>query len=627
MHVITIITSNYALHAQRLVKSLKRHYLEIDITVYGDDTTLEPVFTALGARLRVLPEISTLGVKRAKFTAYSHAAREGGFIFLDADIIVVNPLPALIDVEDFTACRDDLRECPFISDPKRPWEYEPDLSGEQYFNSGVFAVPAGFYEFFREVEQDARDDEEWLRYTISGKLYDNHFLCAKIAQHLIQINFISEYEYNWQGFRSFGELNCYLDQARNLRSLQGGLLRLVHFAGIQDIDAYISSLPLDIIRVLVDSIGKSEAGALELMSSALNTKVGVEARLKLVMARAMCQIQANKITNPGVELPLLTEPESVTSIALSAQESDFLWNGLRCGSLYLSASEYQRLRNFVVETGVNAVLEFGAGYTTALFAGLVPKQVALEGWDGPWLEFARTCGADARLAPFSPEVGFDEIVIIQGVESVFSAEGSKMIFIDSLRGAANRAMVIEQVLQYARDADFYVVHDSVRDSSIVYRLSAALGLQVMDHFPSLRGLTFLGRGNPLRNQPTSKQPLRKRVANMQFNVKAGEAIYNCSGSTQKLFVHLQNIGEEMLTAFSDGLGFSMHLMGGSGEIIQWDMPRYSLPVDLSPGDCVSFWVEVPSSPETIWACFDFVKEGEFWWSDISSVPCPRLILK
>ncbi|MCP3177578.1 hypothetical protein MJO47_10740 [Desulfuromonas sp. KJ2020] len=628
MNFITIMTSNYALNAQRLVRSLKRHHPECTITVFSDDVTLKPFFAILGARLELLPEIATMGVKRAKFTAYSRAARKGSFIYLDADIIIVKPLIALIAVDCFTACRDDLRECSFISDPMRPWSSSPQLSGENYFNSGVFAVPSGFFEFFSEIEQAACDNNEWLRYVVPGKLYDNHFLCAKIAQYQIPVKFISEYEYNWQGFRNFGELNCYLDDELNLRNQQGGMLRLVHFAGVRDIDAYVSSLPLDIVRVLSQQVGGAETGSLEVITTALNLRSGLEDRLKLIMARSMCHPPAENITRPGAELSVLTEPESVASIALSVQESDFLWNGLKCGSAYFTAAEYQKLRDFVVKANVAAVLEFGAGYTTVLFADLVSKQVALEGWDGPWLEYARSRGADARLVPFSGETGFDETAIIEGYNILCSIAGKRMIFIDSPQGTANRARVVEQIVSHAQNADFYVVHDSIRDSSIVYRLSSALRLQVIEHFPSLRGLTILGKdGFILSTKPQIEQSLRDRAAQMRFKVDVLERLSDASGRLQKFFVHLENIGEVTLAASSDGLEFSMHLLGGLDEIVQWDTPRYTLPVDLSPTDHVSFWVEVPScTTDVAWVFFDFVKEGEFWWSDITSNPCPRLAI-
>lgn len=630
MNFITIATESFILNTIRLIRSLRRIYPNDSVTVYTDSDSISKLLSGYDVTVRVLREINKFGVKRAKFRAYAQAAGVGGFVYLDADILVLQPLEALIDVKDFTACRDDLTECPFISDSSRPWEFDTHLCGRKYFNSGVFAVPAGFSAFFTAICLDAADDEEWSRFTIPGRLYDNHFLCAKIAQHHIPINFISEYEYNWQGFRRFGELNCYLDDNGNLRSKQThNLLRIAHFAGIRDIDGYISALPTEISQVLAASIGGHDSGILELMNSALHARDGIETRLKLTMVRNMYQPQTDTVTNPGAERSLLLEPQSVASIAFSAQETDFLWNDLKCGAAYLSAPEYKRLRDFVTDANVTAILEFGAGFTSVLFARHVRKHVALEGWDGPWLEFARSRGVDARLVPFSTKSGFEETALIQALEGVFSEPGRKMIFIDSPVGTSNRSLAIEQVLKYGHNADFYVIHDSVRDSAIVYQLSSVLGLQVIDHYPSLRGLTFLGKsGLHLINKSNPTDLLQDRVKRMRFNVITTEHMTTCPGETQKLFIHLENTGDEILTAASDGLGFSMHLMDGYGKTIEWDNARYALPVDLSPGDQVSFWLEVPCASSNNLAClhFDFVKEGEFWWSSLANISCPKLIM-
>jgi hypothetical protein len=333
-------------------------------------------------------------------------------------------------------------------------------------------------------------------------------------------------------------------------------------------------------------------------------------------------------TAPGAETPIIGFYPTISSITNSVRESNFLWNGLKCGGHYLSAAEYQRLRSFITETSLDAVLEFGAGFTTALFAKLGCKQVALEGSEGPWLTFARAQGADARLIPFNPDTGFDEAGFIAGCEKIFSSVGKKMIFIDSPPGTSNRLSVVEQILRLARDADFYVVHDSIRDSSIVYKLSSALGLIVIDHFPSLRGLTFLGKPGAHINKPyIPQQELKKRMARMRFDVCVGEMAYASVGKFQKVFIDLINKGDEIITASQDNLYFSMHLMDKNNNVIYWDAPRYRLPVDLYPNDRISFWVKRGNFyMNGIQVLFDFVKEGEFWWSDVAKIPCPRVLL-
>lgn len=333
-------------------------------------------------------------------------------------------------------------------------------------------------------------------------------------------------------------------------------------------------------------------------------------------------------TTPGAETSAIGFHQKVTLIAHSVKESDFLWNDLKCGGHYLSATEYQRLRSFITETSLGAVLEFGAGFTTALFSKLGCKQVALEGWEGPWLSFARAQGADARLIPFNPDTGFDENGFIAGCEKIFSSVGKKMIFIDSPPGTSNRLSVVKQILKLARDADFYVVHDSIRDSSIVYKLSSALGLIVIDHFPSLRGLTFLGKPGAYINKTSIPQlELKKRMARMRFDVCVTEMPCTRVGKFQKVFINLINKGDEIITASKDGLCFSMHLVDKNDKVICRDAPRYRLPVDLYPNDRVSFWIKKGDFDlKGTQVLFDFVKEGEFWWSEVAQTPCPRVLL-
>lgn len=628
MRVVTITTLNYAMNALRLVKSLKRSHPDCEITVYTDNACLAPLFSQFGVKLHLLPEIETLGVKRAKFAAYADAAKGGEFVYLDSDIVVLQPLNALMGVNNFTACRDDLSECPFITDKQQPWENYPQWAAERYFNSGVFAAPAGFDAFFEVLCKEAMDDADWGSIVIPGKLHDNHYLCAKVVQHDIPIAFVSEFEYNWQGFRRLNELNCYVDQAGILRNKpEGTPLRLVHFAGIQNIDAYIATLPTEISRVLAMSIGKQESGILELMNAAIFNPAGIEERLKLQLIKSMGVTPCVDCYSPGEDRPLLSGAASATSIALSTTATDFLWNGLNCGASYLSAAEYKVLRDFIRGQQIGAILEFGAGYTTTLFAKLVKKQVALEGWDGPWMNFALANGCDARIAAFSSDVGFDEHQLKIAIEDVFSASETSMVFIDSPPGTVHRGLIVEQVLQFIPNADYYVLHDSVRDSPNVYRLAATLGLQVIDHFSSWRGLTFLGRA--LVCTPTSEQNSADADScrPVKFAVSLVEKDIGAAG-VSRAFIELQNIGSVVLPSGSvSGMFFSPHLVGTAGDVIAWDTPRYSLPVDLAPGDTVSFWVIIPYGHGLVTALdCDFVKEGEFWWSNIADSTCPRISL-
>ena len=628
MRVITIATSNYVINALRLARSLRQVHPDVDLTVYSEAQDLSQVFAPLGVRIEYLPEIGRLGVKRAKFAAYAHAARQGGFVYLDSDILVLQPLDALSNVDSFTACRDDLSECPFIADRQFPWAKYPEWPGESYFNSGVFSVPAGFDGFFDRIRQESLDDTDWESLIIPGKLYDNHYLCAKLVKYGMEVCFISENEYNWQGLSRFGQLNCYADDAGSLRSIPtNGLLRLAHFAGVKDIDAYIASLPLNVGRILAKSIGTTPAGFLEVLNSALSDPKGVDDTTKTTLVKAACLAPCREVLSPGKETPLADCATALTSIALSCGEGDFLWNGLKCGASYLSAAEYAALREFVWEHQVKSVLELGAGFTTALFKGLGVRQVALEGLEGPWLDFARQHGCDARLAPFSCEKGFDGHCLQKAVEDWQSVSGKTMVFIDSPQGTASRFIAIEQLLEYASSADYFVVHDSIRDSANVFHIAATLGLHVIGHFQSWRGLTFLGKDTSTPRSTASPKSSAMDVAKLiKFSVSVVSE--EMAGNQRMCFIELQNTGGVTIpTSGSAGLRFSAHAIDADGAVSLWDTPRYELPVDLSLGDKVSFWFEIPPASENLAALdFDFVKEGEYWWSRVTGASCPRIEL-
>lgn len=631
MRVITISTFDYSLHAIRMVRSLRRVHPDCEITVYTEKVDLAPIFEKIGATLCVLPEIERLGVKRAKFAAYADAAKRGGFIYLDSDILVLHPLIDLKDVKKFTACRDDLSGCSFIDDKKRPWKKYPQWTSDRYFNSGVFAAPAGFGEFFNNLREEVENDSDWADCIIPGKLFDNHYLCAKIVKYDLDVDFVSEYEYNWQGYVKSGVLNCHVDPDGNIRSNpEGRLLRLVHFAGIRDIDSHIGSLPIEVARILassISSIGEQNSGVLELMNAALNNAFGVEERLKLLVVKALSSTPVVSPNSPGEDRLMLSDASSVASIALSTVESNFLWNGLKCGGAYLSAAEYKELRDFIVRQKIGGILEFGAGYTTTLFNRLVNKQVALEGWNGPWLDFARSSGCDARKVVFSPGQGFDEGDVKNAVDDILSLNEKSMIFIDSPPGTESRRSVVEQVIRSIPEADYYVVHDSIRDSSNVYRLAAALGLHTVHHFESRRGLTFLAKAQAEFSSSCLGLNNVNDCKRARFSVAVVERERGISGNS-RILIELKNSGDILFSCGgSGGLQFSVHLIGSAGEVVAWDTPRYTLPVNLEAGDAISFWLSIPSDYGPIHAIdCDFVKEGEFWWSDSAGVPCPRIFL-
>jgi hypothetical protein len=181
MRIISISTENYLPNAQRLFQSIRRFYPNAQLTLFSESNDPKNLLNGLDVNIILLPEIRSLGVKRAKFKAYSLASCDGGFVYLDSDIIVLQKLKELENVSYFTACKDDLSECPFIINKLYPWENYPTIQASNYFNSGVFACPVGMQNFFKTIEAESCNDSDWESVVIPGKLYDNHFLCFKIV--------------------------------------------------------------------------------------------------------------------------------------------------------------------------------------------------------------------------------------------------------------------------------------------------------------------------------------------------------------------------------------------------------------------------------------------------------------
>ncbi|MDR1936320.1 MAG: glycosyltransferase [Candidatus Accumulibacter sp.] len=306
-------------------------------------------------------------------------------------------------------------------------------------------------------------------------------------------------------------------------------------------------------------------------------------------------------------------------------ETEFLWNGLKCGDSCLSASAYKAFRDFIRAAGVKSILEFGAGYTTVFFRQNVEKQIAIEGWNGPWLDFARSRGGDVRVLPFSPQSGFNESAVAAAAAEVFAGGGESLVFIDSPPGTHDRERVMEQGVRLAPHADYYVFHHSARDAELVDRLANRLGLKVVRHFPSRRGLSFLGRkAVRFHHAPPHGQASLEK---MRFSVRCLDPQRHRDGRNE-IHIELRNAGETVIACGDNGdLCFTAHFFHMDDSTLALDLPRYVLPTDLEPGDGVSFWMTLPHDPTPIWALeFDLLHEGKHYWSQRTGSSRPRIAL-
>ena len=182
MKAITVCTSTYAKHTRRLTASFFKWHPDGSLVVYCDDARIVSKELAnLPCRVVELPLIRTIGVKRSKFEAYTLAAEDGDFLYLDSDIIVLGPLDNLQDQNSIVACRDDLGECPFIENKLFPWASDLEIKSRSLYQQRRDLLSVGTASDSKGNPLTSLKDDVWRRYTIEGMLSDNHSVC--ISSH------------------------------------------------------------------------------------------------------------------------------------------------------------------------------------------------------------------------------------------------------------------------------------------------------------------------------------------------------------------------------------------------------------------------------------------------------------
>jgi hypothetical protein len=612
---ITAATNSWLLCASRLVRSLLRSNPGARIAVYLEDDRFASAFQMLGAETRRLPEIRALGVPRARFCAYWDAIARGPFIWLDSDVIVVDRLDALEPQEELVACRDDLSGCPFIEDKVHPWPARPDLDSGRYFNAGVFASPASWVEFWRACYNGALDDSCW-RSLMNEELGDNHFLCGMVADRAAPTRWVSEYGYNWRGLHKAGVPQVSLDAKGCLvHRGSGERLRLLHFAGIRDRDEFLLRLPPDVLAVVARAAGPEEEQDFLRYVNSGGAASALEPHVRTLLLRAALRPDPPPVDafKPGKERQCLACADDLASIARTAAVEPVIWNGLRCGGSHLSVKEYVFLRSFVRRAAIAGVLEFGAGCSSVLFRREVKECVALEGWDGPWLAFARSQGCDARPVPFDPSKGgFEDQTVREACQAISCRDARRLVFIDSPPDTGSRLLVARQVARLCGRRGFIGVHDAYRDAEMVFLLHEALQLRVAARCASLRGLVILGRKGVC--VPAARERDERRF-DPAVAAKARFEAETLRGEDGSPHLRLKNVGPVTIRFVGDGgVYLSYHTFNARGDLVCWDGPRTVLPCDLEPGDELLFPFTTPSDGSR--PVFDLVAEGRFWWSQL-----------
>lgn len=263
LNVVTAATTSYYPEAARLARSLRRTQADHRLQIYCDNQKVfEPLAREVGCELRVLPEFRRFGGFRVKPMVWAHAAAEGDFLFLDADIIVLEPLTYAFPRDRLSACPDPAPRAGAWSD--HPWPLAPEIRCRTYVNSGVVHVPSTCRALLAELEGLAREDGAWNRLII--RFNDQDVLNAVLNLRAYPVHELDPKTWNFDGFLS-GQLFANWRQGYRgpippeairverigdhlCNREDGSVLRLVHLAGLQQRSAFIGLLPEPISSLL-----------------------------------------------------------------------------------------------------------------------------------------------------------------------------------------------------------------------------------------------------------------------------------------------------------------------------------------------------------------------------------------
>lgn len=641
LRIATIVTSDYISHAERLLLSLRSSGNRFHLIVYCEDPALLDSFVKLNdCSVRRLPSIRSLGVKRAKFQAYRDAIEGGDFLYLDADVVVLESLEEIAGRRTLAACPDDLSGCPRIADKLRPWPAAPELQNRVYVNSGVLFIPASEREFIEYICAESMSDELWARYIAPGVLYDNHFLCAYLNLEHATLELLDETVYNWQGFYKGGQLQV-LRRGDNLLNRQSGKeLRLVHFAGIQDIDRFLCDLPPDISSLICArsmTVHGSPDHAITAVMAGLSRCFSHELPdpfVKTVFRHSLaevCEIARNGFEQSYFETEsYFRDPDAMLSLVYSRPNSSALWNGLRCGGAYLDGDEYNYLFGLVKRLEVGTVIETGAGETSILFRRAGVDAYSLEAHPGPWLDRAAQEGCRCFLIPFNTETRLFELAPLQEALAGLRGKFIDLLFIDSPGGTPYRSRILLELLEIVR-ARYILFHDVHRDAGNVFRYAVQCGLKIVDYFPSRRGLVLLSSTEEQVPEPPPRLDNTVfRSPGLRIAILAGPR-QACACDVFTVMIELENGSDVPISSsFRNPICMSYHWYGRHEECLVYDGIRTPLPFDIGPHTRAAFPVRVlaPAAQGQCRLQLSLVQEGIAWfhaWEEALGVWMPVLV--
>lgn len=310
--------------------------------------------------------------------------------------------------------------------------------------------------------------------------------------------------------------------------------------------------------------------------------------------------------------------DAMLSIAWSLRPRPYTWNGLQCGGAYLEGDEYRYLREVIERHRVRSVVETGAGETTALFARAGLSGLALEAHEGPWVDRARAAGAESVVVPFDAEARwFDPSRLASVLEGRSAVD---LLFIDSPIGSANRARMVEQLLETV-GARLVLVHDAHRDVRNILDDTTRFGLHLLEYFASQRGLVLLGVGAAGTRLPQRYDPMFPTAATpvpepaVELTVLDAPA-RGAAGAAVIVRMRVVNRSAGLITSHGAHPVRVAHHRFADGTCVEAEGPRTALPCSLAPNDVLEFEVavELPTSAGVHAYQLDLVEEGVTWFA-------------
>lgn len=629
--VITVANNAFFPQTKRLAASLLNSGNDCHLTVFCEAAEAFGSLARSGrCAVRELPEIKTLGVKRAKFTAYMRALEDGDFLYLDSDVIVLQPIQEITYHKNITGCFDDLNSVRCIRDPQYPWPGDPSLENRIFINSGVFYAPTSRSEFFKELRMRSLRDELWNRYTIPGCLYDNSFLCAHFNLLNERVEHVDSAVYNWQGFVVDGRLQVERRGKCLVNRRTGQVLKVAHFAGVNNPDAAMCTWPVEVTSLLAGLGSESDPSPENALVEFLGTfnhafdsppadptpRQMLDAVIRETYDLARTYLQRDYSERRAY----FADKTTLISLAHSIPPSTYLWNGLACGGAYLTGDEYNFFQSVVSHFGIRTVLETGAGETSILLKRLGVEALSIESKQGPWLERARDRGCRCELVNFDQETAqFDPVELRRAVDS-FAGGTFDMLFVDSPPGTPARSGVLDQIASIARPK-YVLVHDALRDSGNILRYQQQFGLRLVDFMPSERGFAFFEFGcfadsdaNPCV-LPGFDPDLKLHEPKVCLEL-ADERVAILPEDRRGLRITVTNAGAETLSSrYSYPVHLSYHWVALDHQIVVWDGDRTVLPFDILPGNAATFDIKVtlPPTYDDALLCLTLVQEGICWF--------------